>query len=366
MRPVGLYFHIPFCRSRCGYCSFVSGCDLSQRGCYTAALLRAIETAPFADCTAATLYFGGGTPTLLGEALIDLLAAVRQKLPLAPDAEITVEANPGTVTLPLLQRLRQAGFNRISFGLQDCEDEVLRLLGRCHTVAQGEAAVQMAKQAGFTNISADLMLATPGQTPEKARRLAEYGLSLGIPHLSSYLLKIEPGTPFDSAGMAARCPDDDTAADCYLAYYQALGQAGFSHYEVSNAALPGYESRHNCAYWQLREYLGFGPGAASFFGGRRFRFPDSLAAFLSGADPWSLPVQEGPGGDWEEALMLSLRLSSGLTPGLAARYGRDYAALLRRAAPLGPAGLLRADGERIALTDRGFLLSNQVILTLLG
>lgn len=366
MRPVGLYFHIPFCRSRCGYCSFVSGCDLSLRGGYTAALLRAIETAPLADCTAATLYFGGGTPTLLGEALIDLLAAVRQKLPLAPDAEITVEANPGTVTLPLLQRLRQAGFNRISFGLQDCEDEVLRLLGRRHTVAQGEAAVQMAKQAGFTNISADLMLATPGQTPEKARRLAEYGLSLGIPHLSSYLLKIEPGTPFDSAGMTARCPDDDTAADCYLAYYQALEQFGFSHYEISNAALPGYESRHNCAYWQLREYLGFGPGAASFFGGRRFRFPDSLAAFLSAADPWSLPVQEGPGGDWEEALMLSLRLSSGLTPVLAARHGQDYTALLRRAAPLGPAGLLRADGERIALTDRGFLLSNQVILTLLG
>ena len=224
----------------------------------------------------------------------------------------------------------------------------------------------MAKAAGFQNISADFMLATPGQTPKKAARLAEYGLSLGVPHLSSYLLKIEPGTAFDRMGMAQRCPDEDTAAECYLAYYKVLEQAGLRHYEISNAAQPGYESRHNTVYWQLGEYLGIGPGAASYHEGRRFRFREDMTQFLAAEDVWRLPLDDGPGGDWEEALMLSLRLAEGLTPVLAARYGQDYAALLRRAEPLQKAGLLRADEEHIALTDRGFLLSNSIIVALLG
>lgn len=366
MKPISLYFHVPFCRSRCGYCGFYSGCPLTLREPYTTALVQAVETAPLEGHEIQTVYFGGGTPTLLGMGLIAVLEAVRRRRPVAADAEITVEANPGTVTPKLLEELREAGFNRISFGLQDCEDEMLRLLGRGHTAAEGEAAVAMAKAAGFQNISADFMLATPGQTPKKAARLAEYGLSLGVPHLSSYLLKIEPGTAFDRMGMAQRCPDEDTAAECYLAYYKVLEQAGLRHYEISNAAQPGYESRHNTVYWQLGEYLGIGPGAASYHEGRRFRFREDMTQFLAEEDVWRLPLDDGPGGDWEEALMLSLRLAEGLTPVLAARYGQDYAALLRRAEPLQKAGLLRADEERIALTDQGFLLSNSIIVALLG
>lgn len=366
MKPISLYFHVPFCRSRCGYCGFYSGCPLTLREPYTTALVQAVETAPLEGHEIQTVYFGGGTPTLLGMGLIAVLEAVRRRRPVAADVEITVEANPGTVTPKLLEELREVGFNRISFGLQDCEDEMLRLLGRGHTAAEGEAAVAMAKAAGFQNISADFMLATPGQTPKKAARLAEYGLSLGVPHLSSYLLKIEPGTAFDRMGMAQRCPDEDTAAECYLAYYKVLEQAGLRHYEISNAAQPGYESRHNTVYWQLGEYLGIGPGAASYHEGRRFRFREDMTQFLAAEDVWRLPLDDGPGGDWEEALMLSLRLAEGLTPVLAARYGQDYAALLRRAEPLQKAGLLRADDERIALTDRGFLLSNSIIVALLG
>lgn len=366
MKPISLYFHVPFCRSRCGYCGFYSGCPLTLREPYTTALVQAVETAPLEGHEIQTVYFGGGTPTLLGTGLIAVLEAVRRRRPVAADVEITVEANPGTVTPKLLEELREAGFNRISFGLQDCEDEMLRLLGRGHTAAEGEAAVAMAKAAGFQNISADFMLATPGQTPQKAARLAEYGLSLGVPHLSSYLLKIEPGTAFDRMGMAQRCPDEDTAAECYLAYYKVLEQAGLRHYEISNAAQPGYESRHNTVYWQLGEYLGIGPGAASYHEGRRFRFREDMTQFLAEEDVWRLPLDDGPGGDWEEALMLSLRLAEGLTPVLAARYGQDYAALLRRAEPLQKAGLLRADEERIALTDQGFLLSNSIIVALLG
>ena len=366
MRALSVYFHVPFCRSRCGYCGFYSGCDLSLREPYTAALVRAVETAPAADREVRTVYFGGGTPTLLGAGLVTVLEAVRRRWQVAADAEITTEANPNTVTPELLGTLRAAGFNRISFGLQDCEDEMLRLLGRGHTAAEGEAAVAMAKAAGFKNVSVDFMLATPGQTPEKAERLARYGLSLGVPHLSSYLLKIEEGTPFARGGMAARCPDEDTAADCYFAYYKVLEDAGYRHYEISNAALPGYESRHNTVYWQLGDYLGIGPGAASCYEGRRFRFREDMTQFLAAENVWTLPEDDGAGGDWEEALMLALRLAEGLTPALAARYGQNYALLLRRVELLRKAGLLRADGERIALTDRGFLLSNSIILALLG
>lgn len=366
MKPLSIYFHVPFCKSRCGYCGFYSGCDPTLRQPYTAALVRAAETAPCGEREVRTVYFGGGTPTLLGTGLITVLEAVRRCRAVAADAEITAEANPGTVTPALLDALRRAGFNRISFGLQDCDDEMLRLLGRSHTADEGAAAIAMAREAGFENISADFMLATPGQTPEKAARLARYGLSLGVPHLSSYLLKIEPGTAFAAGGMESRCPDEDTAADCYLAYYKVLEDAGYRHYEISNAARPGYESRHNTAYWRLGEYLGIGAGAAGYYGGWRYKFPEDAAAFAAAENIWALPTDEGCGGDWEEALMLILRLAEGLTPDLAARYGQDYDALRRRAAPLERAGLLQADGEHIALTDRGFLLSNSIIVTLLG
>lgn len=365
MKPLSLYLHIPFCRSRCAYCGFTSCTELALREPYTAALCRALEQAPLEGYEAATVYFGGGTPSLLGEGLLRVLEEIRRRLPVSPEAEITLEANPGTVTPALLEALREGGFNRISFGLQDCDDRVLKMLGRCHTADEGEAAVHMAREAGFRNISVDFMLATPGQTPEKAAELARYGLSLGVPHLSSYLLKVEPGTPFARDHAERLCPDEDTAADCYLAYYSVLEQAGFCHYEISNAARAGYESRHNCAYWQLSEYLGIGASAASFFGGERFRFGDSIRGFIGCERPWEATLPEGPGGGWEEALMLALRLSSGLTPALTGRFGQSYAALRQKAAPLAAAGLLKADASSIALTDRGFLLSNSIILALL-
>lgn len=365
VREVSVYFHVPFCQSRCGYCAFLSGTALSLREPYREALCRAVRSAPLADCRIKTVYFGGGTPTLLGEGLLSVLTALRERAPLLPGAEITVEANPGTVTLPLLQKLREGGFNRISFGLQDRDDAMLRLLGRGHTAREGEEALRMAREAGFANISADFMLATPHQTPEKARALAEYAVSLGVPHLSSYLLNIEPGTPFGRRNMGALCPGEDEAADCYLAYYETLEQAGFSHYEISNAARPGFESRHNTAYWKLSEYLGIGPSAASFFGGRRFRFGDSAEKFIKAADPWRLPLDEGAGGDWEEAGMLALRLKSGLTRPLTARFGVDFEGILKRAEPLQKAGLLQAEGDAVSLTDRGFLVGNAVTLALL-
>lgn len=366
MKPVSLYLHIPFCRSRCHYCGFVSCTALEQRAAYCDALRRALAAAPLQNRTVSTVYFGGGTPSLLGKELNGLLACVRAHVPLQPDAEITLEANPGTVTPALLRHWRESGFNRISFGLQDQEDSMLRLLGRSHTAAEGEAAVRMAQEAGFENISVDFMLATPGQTPQKARALAEYGIKLGVPHLSSYLLKIEPGTAFAREKMGGLCPDEDTAADCYLAFYEVLEAAGYCHYEISNAALPGCESRHNCAYWQQRDYLGIGAGAASCMQGRRFRFPDSIEGFITAPDVWQTVIPEGAAGSWEETLMLSLRLATGLPRSAAEAHRQSWSCLLHRAAPLQKAGLLLADEQHIALTDRGFLLSNSIILSLLG
>lgn len=361
-KPISLYFHIPFCRSRCGYCNFYSTTDLTRMDAYTAALCRAVATAPLDGREAVTLYFGGGTPTLLGTRLVAVLQAVRQRLPVAPDAEITLEANPGTVDADSLQALRAAGFNRISFGLQAGQDDALRTLGRSHSAATGVQAVQLARAAGFGNISVDLMLATPGQTVTQVRQLAALAVSLSVQHISAYLLGIEPDTPFGQNGVEADCPDADMAATLYLTLCDELAAAGYQHYEISNFALPGYHSRHNNVYWQLGDYLGIGAAAYSYLDGRRFSFAPDLERFVAAANPWDDRLDDGVGGDVQEYLMLALRLQEGIVLDHAAtRYGLDAKKLLARAAPLEREGLLRCHGGSIALTDRGFLLSNSVI-----
>ena len=268
--PLGIYLHIPFCLRRCPYCDFYSTIRLDRRQEYVRAMARALETGPDPARSVDTVYFGGGTPSLLEEGVLPILEAVRRRYLLDPGAEITLEANPGAMTPELLSRWREAGVNRLSLGLQAGEDEDLQTLGRAHTLAQGLAAVEAAVQAGFRNISVDMMLATPGQTPKKALALADLLGSLPVTHISAYLLKVEPGTPFDREGVQRRCPGPDEAADLYLAVCRRLEERGFRHYEISNFARPGFESRHNCRYWTLKDYLGVGPSAHSFLGGRRF------------------------------------------------------------------------------------------------
>lgn len=371
-RPVSLYLHIPFCSSRCGYCNFYSTTDLSVTQQYTTALCGAVAAAPLDGREAVTVYFGGGTPSLLGGGLLAVLEAVRDRLPVAAEAEITLEANPGTLTPGLLADLHRGGFNRISFGLQAADDPTLGRLGRGHSAQQGREAVAAARQAGFENISVDLMLATPRQTLAEAERLCSMAVALDVPHISAYLLKIEPDTPFGRSNIQADCPDPDAAADLYLAACGLLEQAGYRHYEISNFCKPGYESRHNTAYWKLDDYLGIGPAAYSLLDGQRFHFPPDLTAFVESRDPWGLvepDEPEGgafPTGGWEEYLMLSLRLADGLSLDEAARrYGADIPHLLTRTAPLAANHLLTVTGDRLALTDQGFLLSNSVITYLL-
>ncbi len=363
--PIGLYLHVPFCDGKCPYCDFYSmragGMKLRQ---YMDALLRRIRSFQGRGIALDTVYFGGGTPSLLGDKrLARLLGAVRESFALAPGAEITVEVNPTREPGRLYQGLREAGVNRISLGLQSAQDGELRLLGRRHTAAQAARAVEAARQAGFSNISLDLMLATPGQTEDSLRRSIQFCGELGVEHVSAYLLKIEPGTEFHQRQASLSLPGEDETAARYLLACRELEAAGYAQYEISNFARPGFPSRHNLKYWHCEEYLGLGPSAHSFFEGRRFYYPRSLTQFLL-EEP---PVQDGEGGGFEEFAMLALRLTEGLREDRCqARFGHPIPAAMRaRAEPLARAGYCALSPEGIRLTRQGFLVSNSVISRLI-
>jgi len=357
----GVYVHIPFCVRKCPYCDFYSApAGEAERRAYTEAVLRAVETAPW-EFAADTLYIGGGTPSLLPpEDLIAVRAAVGRRFGLK-NAECTVEANPGAVTAESLKRLADGGFTRISFGVQALDDTLLRTLGRIHTARDALDAVEAAARAGFRHISADLMLAVPGQTIAHIRDAIRLLSATPVDHLSAYLLQIEEGTPF--YGRVAE-PEEGFAADCYRAAADACAQCGFSQYEISNFARSAKaQSRHNLHYWHCDESLGIGPAAHSFLAGKRFFFPRDTGAFSAAADPWRLPVPDGDGGGEEERILLGLRLCEGIAP---AAFSPDTAKLLsERAAPLIAAGLMKRRGDRLALTREGFLVSNAVIASLI-
>ena len=368
----GIYIHIPFCASKCGYCNFYSSPQsrpVQER--YAAALLAAMEAAPSRGVPADSLYFGGGTPSLLGEELLCvLLEGVRRCFSLTPDCEITLEANPDSLSPKLLSALRRAGVNRLSVGVQSLKEEQLRLLGRRHTAAQALESIAWAREAGFENISADLMLALPGQTADDVSHFCRRLAAAGACHISAYLLKVEEGTPFARGGVEKLCPGEEEQARLYLETVRILEKLGLRQYEISNFALPGRESRHNTRYWLCGEYLGLGPAAHSFTAGRRRFFPPDLEAFLRAAEErevWSLWQDDGAGGGFEEEVMLGLRLSRGIDlAALAEKYpGETLPGLPLLRGRLEREGLLRCRGSRICLTPEGFLLSNSIISRLL-
>lgn len=364
---LGIYIHIPFCLSKCPYCDFYSlpyREELAQQ--YVQAAVRAVETAPAAGQAVDSVYFGGGTPVLLGERLLEILSAVRRRFAVQPESEITLEANPAAMTFAQLQALREGGFNRISMGVQSASDRELQTLGRRHSFAQAQESVRMAQAAGFRNVSVDLMLGTPGQTAQAIDRFVETFDVLGVQHISGYLLKIEPGTPFARQHVERDCPDEERSADLYLHTVEQMARHGFLQYEVSNFARPGFESRHNLKYWRCEQYLGLGPAAHSFWEGRRFYFPRDLAGFVAAQDPWVLRVDDGPGGELEEQLMLRLRLSEGISlDWIREHFSVDTKKLEQRVRFLQQHGLTRLEGDRLRLTPQGFLVSNSVIVDLL-
>lgn len=361
-----IYIHVPFCDGKCPYCDFYSlSGSASLFDEYTAAVCASLRGwAEKADFTAETVYFGGGTPSLLGaERLTEILRETERSFGLAPGAEVTLEVNPNSVDLEFFLKLRQAGFNRVSMGLQSANADELKLLGRRHSVEDVTAAVKAARSAGFENISLDLMLGLPNGSSDKLKQSIEFAAGLDVEHISSYILKIEDGTPFAVRGI--ELPDGDETAEQYLFCVDELARHGYRQYEISNFSLPGRESRHNLVYWHGDEYLGIGPGAHSFYHGKRFFYPRDLSAFISGG----LPVQDGDGGYFEEYAMLNLRLSEGLQRSKCVeRFGAEgaagFAAVLKNTEKC-PKELLCADDEKICFTPQGFLLSNALLVKLL-
>lgn len=361
--PFGLYLHVPFCASKCSYCDFYSFAgDAQEMDRYVAAMQAhfAAWADRFEGRTADTVYFGGGTPSLLGAArLTALLDGARRAFRIAPDAEITVECNPDSMDDALLRGLRDAGVNRLSIGVQSARGEELRLLGRRHTFAAARDAVLRAQAHGFDNLSLDLMYALPGQTLAHMLESVQALAALAPAHLSCYALKVEPDTPFGRAGVTQ--PDEDAQADMYLALCDALHAAGYEHYEISNWAKPGARARHNSRYWVLSDYLGLGPGAHSLLAGRRFAYARDLAAFCAGAPP----AEEEAVGDFDAAdeyLMLGLRTADGVTrKAFETAFGRPFAPYAQRLAALAPHGLTAPVPDGWRLTERGFLVSNLII-----
>lgn len=369
MNAIGLYLHVPFCRSKCPYCDFYSKRSTeAEMDAYCEVLCRNIMKSCKAlqmdsECKADTLYIGGGTPSVLGaERLKSLIMGAKQGF-LTEDAEITVECNPHKLPSFFFEVLRAAGVNRISLGLQSAVETERRMLGRLSSRAEVESVVRSAQSAGIQNISLDVMLGIPNQTENSLAETLDFCLSLGVPHISAYILKLEENTVFYKRRTRYDFPDDDRTADLYLQMCEALESGGLRQYEISNFAKTGFESRHNLKYWHCEEYLGLGPAAHSYINGKRFYFPRDLQAFLKGEPP----VEDGIGGDFTEYAMLALRLREGLRETtVQARFGHGIPKEMRKKAEsLATHGLLENDCAGIRLTRQGFLLSNSILAEIL-
>ena len=374
--PLGIYVHVPFCRSKCQYCDFYSLATKEDKiidGYLDAVcdhIKEAGELAP--NHKVDTIYFGGGTPSFFGaDGLAVILTTIRRNFDVDSNAEITFEANPDSINDRLLHRLRAEGFNRVSLGIQSDDDEMLKKLGRPHTYAQAVAAYHRIRKAGFRNVSVDLMYGLPGQTLTMWQETLDNVMRLMPKHISCYALKVEDGTPFAEMKDVLNLPDDDTQAEMYLTAVEILRSRGFRQYEISNFCRKNLYSRHNMKYWTGGEYLGFGPAASSDFAGKRFTLKRDLQAYISairdGGDIMDemeeIPVRERAG----EYLMLRLRTSQGI--------GREeYEKLfLLPFSPLEEVLEKRRrmfhttqnDSGRWVLTPKGYLVSNDIITDLL-
>ena len=372
---LGIYIHIPFCRSKCDYCDFYSLAGRDDRmDQYQKALLSHIkETAPLAqDFPVDTIYIGGGTPSYYGaKRLKELLCVIRKLYKVEKDAEVTVECNPDSVDVKSLKILRKAGVNRLSMGMQSANACELERIHRIHTPQQVNEAATAARKAGFTNLSLDLIYGLPGQTMDSWKATVEHALSLIPQHLSCYGLKVEEGTPLAArVAQGEILPDDDQQADLYLWTVGRLERAGYPQYEISNFAKPGFASRHNLRYWLTQPYIGFGPGAHSDFGGRRYSFVRDLDAYIQGVlqggdiidESEIIPKRERCG----EYLMLRLRTVQGINEQeYRSTYFMDFAPLQARLEQFRAQGWAEQTDGRWHFTPKGFLLSNQLIGDLL-
>ena len=374
--PLGIYIHVPFCRSKCIYCDFYSLSTQDDRlmdGFLDAICAHIKEAGALApNYVVDTVYFGGGTPSYFGaDGMASILSTIRRHFDVSATAEITFEANPDSVSPRLLKRLRNEGFNRVSLGIQSDDNDILEKIGRVHNYQQAVEAVRRIRKAGFRNLSVDLIYGLPSQTRFGWQTTLQNVLKLEPDHISCYGLKVEEGTPLCQRQELYDLPDDDMQADMYLATCDILRAKGFRQYEISNFCRRGMESRHNMKYWTGGEYLGFGPNASSDFAGKRFTMVRDLKAYITGIlnhgqvidDIQEVPPRERAG----EYLMTRLRTNLGIN---AEEYEKKY---LLPFAPLEQALIkcrdrghaVKQENGNWVLTPEGFLLSNSVISDLL-
>ncbi|MBE6918370.1 MAG: radical SAM family heme chaperone HemW [Ruminococcaceae bacterium] len=370
VRPLGLYLHIPFCKSKCAYCDFYSLSGREEKmDDYAAALTDHLtETAPMAALhTVDTVYFGGGTPSYLGyERITQLLRTVKKQYRVDKNAEITLEANPDSLfDWKELRALRRLGLSRISLGVQSSDDAVLRRLGRIHTWQQVVDAVDTVRRAKIPDLSLDLIYGLPDQTMEDWKKTLADAVSLSPEHISCYGLKLEEGTSLWRQREQLVLPDDDLQADMYLYTVEYLAQKGYAQYEISNFARPGHESRHNLKYWTLGEYAGFGPGAHSDFGSVRYAYVADLDLYLRGRLILSESETVSEREREREYIMLSLRTAAGIdVRAFENRFRQRFDVLEKLLAEYESHGLARRTVNGWRLTPKGFLVSNAIIASL--
>ena len=377
-KPLGLYVHIPFCVQKCKYCDFLSApADDATKKRYVDALCKEIEGYKqlTKEYRLATIYFGGGTPSVLDVSFIEqILDAVKKSFfaDMAA-AEVTLEVNPGTASLEKLKRYKELGINRLSIGVQSSKEDELKLLGRIHSFEEAKQTVLWAREAGFANLSLDLMSALPGQSLENYKENVEAILALNPEHISSYSLIVEEGTPFygqyaEGMPKEEELPDEETDRAMYAYTKERLAQAGYHRYEISNYAKQGYESRHNSSYWIGTEYLGIGLGASSLFTNARYHNETDLTRYLedieAGDDVRREIERLVPEEQMEEFMILGLRMMRGISRAeFQKRFGKPietvYGSALKK---LKRQGLLVLEGDTIALTDSGIDVSNQVFV----
>lgn len=369
---LGLYVHIPFCRSKCLYCDFCSfpRADAERVEAYVTALCRDLSSraADTAAYTVDSIYLGGGTPTILpARLLVKILETVFSHYRIAKDAEITAECNPATGERDTFEQMRRVGFNRLSIGLQSAHDTELRALGRLHSFSDFERTFLQARVAGFDNISADVMSGIPHQTPTSYLQTLERLCALAPEHISAYGLTVEDGTPFGRMGSRLILPDEDAARKMYMEGISYLARNGYEQYEISNFARAGYESRHNLKYWNCEQYLGFGPAAYSDFGGMRFGNSRDLDAYVKGKNIRTDSETPSPRDRMNEYVMLRMRLTAGVDENdFEERFGTPFENTFgKKLRAYESGGFVRQTKDGWAFTPAGMYVSNAILSEIL-
>lgn len=349
----GLYIHIPFCSKKCAYCSFYSGfVNETIVENYVSALIKELKKwGGRFDRPIDSIYFGGGTPSVLGEKIEPIMDAINTNFRVLEDAEITAEINP-EASLEFLKSAKNSGVNRISMGVQSGLDDELKILGRSHTVSDAKEKYYILKDLGFNNISLDIMLGLPESSIETLDKSLRFITDLKPQHISAYILKIEEKTALASKNL--KMPSDDLSAEQYIFMCDYLKDKGYKHYEISNFCIDGFESRHNLKYWQMCEYLGVGPSAHSMIDNKRFYYPSDLKGFINNPQI----IEDGEVEPYEK-LMLGLRIDKGVNIDINDKNLMNKICLLENA------GYVKLNGDNLSLTDTGMLISNSIIAELI-